>query len=281
MPIEEYPRRLIPTDYWPPPGIKHYFQTGERWESVAAKYSVDVKTLIYHNFKTTRPNEVNWYLHHLIGCKYSTDGLNYAFRSGEGFGYIVIPGTTVNMEPEMITAPESEIKRLKPIAKNIPGLVGQRIRCLLALAERVGSPLDERLWYYSSQPTLIYTNWHTTNQQRRWMTQATNGTLPFDGHAGAAFGYWRTYPFRNLKIECIDGCSDADLKHKIELIEEDFRKSFYYVARADNAATQGGGSSFGPLVEEFVKHVYALSKSLIHLYSCGGVGPKQFYWFPQ
>lgn len=280
-PIEKYPRKLIPSDYWPPPGIKHPVQTGERWESVAAKYGVDVKALIYHNFKTTDPNEVNWYLSHLIGCNFSTDGLNWAFSSGLKPGYIVIPATTVNMEPEVYTAPESEIKRLKPIAKNIQGLEGQRIRCLLALAERVGSPLDERLWYYSSQPTLIYTNWHTTNQQRRWMTEATHGMLPFDGHAGAAFGYWRTYPFRNLKIECIGGCSDADLKHKIELIEEDFRKSFYYVARADNSATQGGGSSYGPLVEEFVKHVYALSKSPIHLYSCGGVGPKQFYWFPQ
>jgi hypothetical protein len=280
-PIEEYPRKLIPLDYWPPPGIKHPVKTGERWESVAAKYGIDVKTLIYHNFKTTRPNEVNWYLRHLIGCNVSTDGLNWAFTSGLDPGYIMVPVTTVNMEPEEYTAPESEIKRLKPIVKSIPGLVGDRIRCLFALAERVGSPLDERLWYYSSQPTLIYTNWHTTNQQRRRMTEATQGKLPFDGHAGAAFGYWRTYPFRNLKIECINGCSDADLKHKIELIEEDYRKSFYYVARADYSASQGAGSSYGPLVEEFVKNVYAMSKTPIHLYSCGTVGPKPFYWFPQ
>src|SRR4051794_9196287 len=130
-PIEEYPRKLIPLDYWPPPGIQHPVKTGERWESIAAQYGVDVKVLIHHNFKTTRPNEINWYLRHLIGCNVSTDGLNWAFTSGLKPGYIVVPATTINMEPEVITAPEGEIKRLKPIVKDIPGLVGERIRCLL------------------------------------------------------------------------------------------------------------------------------------------------------
>jgi hypothetical protein len=286
MPIpaqnETYPRKLIPLDYWPPPGIKHPVQTGERWETVAAKYGVDVKALIYHNFQTTRPSEVNWYLRHLIGCNLTTDGRNWAFSSNLNPGYIMVPvNKTVQMDPEEYTVPESEIKRLKPIAKSIPGLVGERIRCLLALAERVGSPLDERLWYYSSQPTLIYTELRTTNQRRRWMTEATQGRLPFDGHAGAAYGYWRTYPFRQLKIDCIDGCSDAGLRQKIELIEEDFRKSYYYVLRAENAATQGAGSSYGPLLAEFVDNVAALSRSQIHLYSCAAAGPKQFYWWPQ
>jgi hypothetical protein len=239
-----------------------------------------VKDLIYHNFKTSRPNEINWYLRNIVGCNVSTDGRNWAFSSGLTPGYVVVPATTVDMEPEEITAFESVIKRLKPLVKDITGLVGQRIRCLLSLAERVGPDLDDNLWYYSSQPALIYTNWHTTNEQRRWMTMSTQGKLPFDGDAGAAFGNWRTYPFRQLKIECVDGCSDDDLKHKMELIEEDFRKSFYYAARADNASTQGGGSSYGPLVEEFVENVYALSNSSIHLYSCGGVGPKPFYWYP-
>jgi hypothetical protein len=279
-PIEQYPKQLIPLDYWPPPGPHHPVQDGERWETVAAKWNVDVKDLIYYNFKTTRPNEVNWYLRNLIGCKVSTDGRNWAFSSGLKPGYVVIPTRTVDMEPEVFTAEETEIQRLKPIAKGIPGLVGERIRCLLALAERVGSPLDEKLWYYSSQPTMIYTELRTTNQRRKWMTEATQGRLPFNGHAGAAFGNWRTYPFRDLKIGCIGGCTDAQLKHKMELIEEDFRKSFYYVSRPGNASTQGGGSAYGPLVAEFVSHVDALSKSPIHLYSCGTVGPKTFTWYP-
>jgi hypothetical protein len=28
--IEDYPKKLIPVDYFPPPGIKHPVQTGER-----------------------------------------------------------------------------------------------------------------------------------------------------------------------------------------------------------------------------------------------------------
>ena len=283
MPITEYPRKLIPTDYWPPPGVKHYFKTGERWESIAAHYEIDVKVLIRHNFKTTKPNEVNWYLEKLIGCKYSADGgVNYAFKTGEGFGYIVIPASTVNMEAEEYVAPEDMIDRLKSVITVTPkGVVRQRIQCLLAKADQVGFPAAENWWYYSSQPTLIYTNWHTTNDVRRLMTLSTGGNLPFDGYASSATGNWRTYPFRNLSVECANGCSLADLKHKLELIEEDFRKSFHYVARADNTSSGGGGGGYGPLVEAFVKHVYALSQSPNHLYSCGGVGPAQFYWFPQ
>src|SRR5262249_34890631 len=153
------------------------------------------------------------------------------------------PGKTFDMDPEVYTVPEPVMKRVKSIAKEIKGTEGERIRCLLAIAERVGDPLDERLWYYSSQPTLRYTAWHVKDSQRRWMTEATQGMLPFDGFAGANYGNWRTYPVRQLKIDCIGGCSDADLRHKLELIEEDYRKSVFYVSRVDASATQGGGSS--------------------------------------
>ncbi|HEX6279398.1 MAG TPA: hypothetical protein VFZ49_05215 [Pyrinomonadaceae bacterium] len=273
MPNKRYPRKLIPHNYWPPPGIKHYFQTGERWESVAAKFGIPVNQLIYHNFKTTQKEEVNWYLNELIGCKYSTDGLNYAFKTGEGFGYIVIPASVVHMEPEVYEAPhtETEVERLKPLVKDIPGVEGQRIRCLLAKAIQSGSPEDERWWYYSSQPTLIYTEWRTTDQQRRWMTPLSpDGKPPFDGNSGAATGDWRTYPFRQLKIECINGCSDADLKHKIELIAHDFQKSYAYLARVDRIPQSS--KSVSPLVKAFVKHVYDLSQKMSSLYSCGPVG---------
>jgi hypothetical protein len=97
-----FPRKILQD--WPPPGIKHYYQTGERWESIATQYGVNVKSLIYHNFKTTRPDEVNFYLHKLLGLNHSTDGINYAFKKGEGFGYIIIPGREVNFAPLTIEA---------------------------------------------------------------------------------------------------------------------------------------------------------------------------------
>src|SRR4051794_25740340 len=116
MPIEDLPRNPIPQDYWPPPGIKHPVQTGERWETVADRYGVDVKDLIYHNFKTTRPNEVNWYLRNIIGCNLSTDGRNWAFSSGLIPGYVMVPtdkvkppSRTYDIDPEEYTVPESEI----------------------------------------------------------------------------------------------------------------------------------------------------------------------------
>ena len=97
-----FPRQIIKD--WPPPGIKHHYQTGERWESIAAQWGVNVRSLIYHNFKTTSPNEVNWYLHRFLGLNHSTDGINYAFKSGEGIGYIIVPGREVTFEPLPIQA---------------------------------------------------------------------------------------------------------------------------------------------------------------------------------
>ncbi|MBL8816549.1 MAG: hypothetical protein JNL58_11010 [Planctomyces sp.] len=272
MPNVKYPSKLIPTDYWPPEGQRHYFQTGERWETVAAKWGVDVKTLFFHNFRTIQPEEVNWYLTNLIGCKYSSDGLNYAFKTGEGFGYVVVPSKSVHFDPEVIEVSKSEVDRLKPLIAKTPGVIGQRMRCLLEKAILAGSPGDEKWWYYNSQATLIYMNVYTTNQQRRWMSLPTQGRLPFDGTAGAAFGEWRIYPFRKLKIECIGGCSDSELTRKLEDIESDFHNSFANVA---NGA--GSAKASGPLVEEFVRHVYQLSQSRHSLYSCGGLGEKSLF----
>ncbi len=40
----------------------------EDWGTVAAKFGVDVQDLIFFNFMTNNPDEVNWYLHHYVGC---------------------------------------------------------------------------------------------------------------------------------------------------------------------------------------------------------------------
>jgi hypothetical protein len=44
---------------------------------------MEVWDLIEFNFETRKPEEVNWYLKELVGCRVSTDGLNYAFKGAD------------------------------------------------------------------------------------------------------------------------------------------------------------------------------------------------------
>lgn len=90
--------RLVPVDYRPPDSITHQVSDGERWESLATRYGIPVKDLIWANFKTTVPAEVNWYLNHYVACDTpSPDGYNWRFttsaRKGAGprAGIIFIP----------------------------------------------------------------------------------------------------------------------------------------------------------------------------------------------
>ena len=41
----------------------------EDWHTVARKFGVDVKDLIFFSFLTNDPDEVNWYLHHHPGYR--------------------------------------------------------------------------------------------------------------------------------------------------------------------------------------------------------------------
>ena len=65
---------------------------GDTWESVARANGLGVSYLIEANFKTKNPAEINWYLHHYVGCKQATpDGKNWMFSSTAEPGLIRIP----------------------------------------------------------------------------------------------------------------------------------------------------------------------------------------------
>jgi hypothetical protein len=65
---------------WPPKGAREYsVLDSDDWWKVAAREHLDVWELIKFNFQTHVPEEVNWYLRELVGCRHSKDGLNYAF----------------------------------------------------------------------------------------------------------------------------------------------------------------------------------------------------------
>jgi hypothetical protein len=59
-----------------------------------ARWGVDAKKLVYFNFQTNDPAEVNWYLSHVTGCNKPTpDGYNWTFSSSAKPGVIYRPPT--------------------------------------------------------------------------------------------------------------------------------------------------------------------------------------------
>jgi len=98
---------LAPVDwkggqFGPPKWFRYYVQDGDNWQSVAARDGwPDPKMLIQHNFKTTVPEEVNWYIANYVDCdpKKSKDKINMSFHTvGGELGYIF---TSRNLQPSM------------------------------------------------------------------------------------------------------------------------------------------------------------------------------------
>jgi hypothetical protein len=72
---------------WPPKGGREYpvLDTDDWWK-IAAREHIDAWALIEFNFQThvPEPEEVNWYLRELVGCRHSKDGgRNYAFLGAD------------------------------------------------------------------------------------------------------------------------------------------------------------------------------------------------------
>jgi len=44
------------------------------WKSIAEMDGCTASELIWFNFRTDVPKEINWYLFHFVGCRYSRDG---------------------------------------------------------------------------------------------------------------------------------------------------------------------------------------------------------------
>ena len=69
---------------WPPKNGRPYIVLdSDDWWKIAAREHIDVWELIRFNFATKVPEEVNWYLRELVGCRHSKDGRNYAFSGAD------------------------------------------------------------------------------------------------------------------------------------------------------------------------------------------------------
>lgn len=82
----------LPKGYIPPGGIAHDVKDGESWKSLAARWFINVDYLVWFNFQTNNPDEVNWYLQRNVGCtKETKDRRNYEFSTDDKPGRIYRP----------------------------------------------------------------------------------------------------------------------------------------------------------------------------------------------
>jgi hypothetical protein len=92
VPIEHPPTNPVPRNNGSAKSRRHKVRDGESWHSLASRYGVAAKQIIYLNFRTLKPEEINWYLRHYVGCNRQTkDGKNWMFSSTANPGIIYIP----------------------------------------------------------------------------------------------------------------------------------------------------------------------------------------------
>ena len=69
---------------WPPKNGREYqVLDSDDWRKIAGRERIDASDLIKFNFDTNVPEEVNWYLRELVGCKVTNDGRNYVFAGAD------------------------------------------------------------------------------------------------------------------------------------------------------------------------------------------------------
>ncbi len=85
--FEIEPTNPVPLTFRPSDSVVHKVSDGEDWHSVAGRYRLPVESLIYSNFKTNVPREINWYLREYINCDLPTpDRRNWKFSTSARLG---------------------------------------------------------------------------------------------------------------------------------------------------------------------------------------------------
>lgn len=123
-PVLRYP---LGVDWRPPMSIpyrvkgsndKKEIAKRDTWISVARQHTLDVDKLIWFNFQTEDPDEVNWYLRRNVGCNVPTpDGRNWMFSDSATPGIIYLPIDRVDFDPMVITGR----KTVSPLALEFEG----------------------------------------------------------------------------------------------------------------------------------------------------------------
>lgn len=120
--FEKIPRSPVPRNRPLPGSTLYKVKDHDTWGSIARDKELGVGYLIQANCKTKNPAEVNWYLHHYVGCVEATDDeKNWMFSSIATPGLIRIP-------------PKVRIHFLVPMRKQ-----GQNPICWIACVAMISS----------------------------------------------------------------------------------------------------------------------------------------------
>jgi hypothetical protein len=148
---------------WPPKGAREYtVLDSDDWWKIAAREHIDVWALIEFNFQTRVPEEVNWYLRELVGCRHTKDGRNYAFfGADQKRRKIYLPVVAPPVPPQVRKYPTYGLyfRRYAPFDTfGVPSFEGDK-----RAVERIRVTFDPSLvgWRDLSLPRLLRTKQRT------------------------------------------------------------------------------------------------------------------------
>src|SRR5262249_47987877 len=120
---------------------------------------------------------------------------------------------------------------------------------------------------YNPQAVFEFVQFHTTQERRKQMTKATQGQLPFKGDV-SPHGEWVIKPFGpNFDKSFSASTPDKALCDWLDWLDGPIKTWVNDMSRVQNAGNLGGGSGFGPSVDEFLRHVGTLAQDSTSLYS--------------
>lgn len=150
------------------------------------------------------------------------------------------------------------LDRLVAAAATVSGTPGNRLRKVMAIAQRLGSS-HKSLWHYNNHAVFQYVKYDAKPSVREEMAKAGGGKLPFKGDM------WVIFPFeKKLSMHCPQGCPDKNLVTFLKALDDDIVNSLDPMHKAQGTEV---ASAFGPSVDEFIKHVGRLAGDKNHLYS--------------
>ena len=119
---EQEPKSKILRSHIPLDAVPYKVEDGDSFESLAVFSGWNARDLIYYNFQTKDPIEVNWYLRNYTGCKLRTwDQKNFSFSTDADPGIIFFPSWAYKKliasgkEPQPFFSEDDEF--------HVPGLV--------------------------------------------------------------------------------------------------------------------------------------------------------------
>jgi len=114
MPIEKTPSKPVQRGYIPANFVSYKVKQGDSWRSIAKHHKMEAWELIYENFKTKNPAEINWYLKNYVGCVDATSNNdNWIFSANAKPGLIYIPSR--GKEIPVVKSTQDSVPALKKI----------------------------------------------------------------------------------------------------------------------------------------------------------------------